>query len=186
MKKIILLLLVASYAFASMFTLRGSLGGNVAIDGDSPNYAIHTQVMHFLPVLPNIRLEKSKNDFRDDLDIIFFYNILDETLWLSLDLGIGAKVKKINETDYKEVMPSIFASIKTDLPFSKTSLKLRTVSTKKSTDGGHKAELMIEYKAMDNLFIDMVVDIGYRDEYFSNKTTSDKRKTIFFELSFTI
>lgn len=186
MKKIILLILIASFASASLYTLRGSLGGNIAIDGKSSDYAVHTQFMHFIPILPNIRLEKSENDFKDDVDAIFFYNILDETLWLSLDLGIGAKIKKIKKTDYDEVMPSVFIGAKADLPFSNASLKLRGIGTNKSKDGGRKAEIMVEYKVMDNLFIDMVIDVGYRDEYFSNEKTNNKKETIFFELNFTI
>ena len=58
MRKLLLLLLTLSCTFASMFTLRGSLGGSVAIE-DKSNYAIHGQFMHPIPMVPNVRLEKS-------------------------------------------------------------------------------------------------------------------------------
>jgi hypothetical protein len=185
MKKVLLLLLIINWAFASIFTLRGSLGANMVISGKSPNYAVHGQFMHFIPILPNIRIEKAEDTFTDDIDIIFFYNLLDETGGLSLDLGMGAKDKKRKDTKYNEIMPSVFVGAKINLPLSNLSLKLRTIATKKSDNSGHKAEIMLEYKAMDNLFIDMVMDIGYRNEYFS-KQTNDKKDTIFFELNFTI
>ena len=186
MRKLLLLLLTLSCTFASMMTLRGSLGGNIAIDGKSPNYAIHGQFMHFIPMLPNIRLEKSKDKYKNDLEAIFFYNLLDETFFLSLDLGIGANKKKISSIKYSETLPLVFVGLKTDLPFSNLSLKARAIAMQKKTDVGHKAEVMVEYKVMDNLFIDLVMDIGYRDEYFSTSEKNNKKETVFFELNFTI
>lgn len=186
MRKILLLIFTLSWTFASMMTLRGSLGANMALDGKTSNYAIHGQFMHFIPMLPNIRIEKSKDTFREDLDAIFFYNILDETFFLSLDLGIGAKIKKVSSIKYDEKMPTVFLGTKIDLPLSNLSLKTRTIATQKDKDVSHKAEIMVEYKVMDNLFVDFVVDVGYRDEYFSNKDINKKRDIMFFEFNFTI
>lgn len=186
MRKLLLLLLTLSCTFASMMTLRGSLGGNIAIDGKSPNYAVHGQVMHFIPILPNMRIEKSEDKFKDDLEAIFFYNLLDETFFLSLDVGFGVNRKKISSISYNKNLPLVFLGLKTDLPLSKLSLKARGIAMQKSKDVAHKAEVMVEYKVMDNLFIDLVMDIGYRDEYFSTIEKNNKKKTVFFELKFTI
>jgi len=125
-------------------------------------------IKHFVPIIPNLRLEYSQiadngksngtyygtaeiQNIKTDLDIkqfelIPYYNILDNTFWITLDLGLDLKVLDIDYyahisdekveaktpfgnipvgtllSDYSDnitlPVPMLYARVRTELPFS--------------------------------------------------------------------
>jgi outer membrane protein len=100
------------------YTDGGANGSNIFDEKEESNAYIWMLIKHPIPVLPNLRLEYvnidstgiasgSFEDFTAPLntptslkmrqfDIVPYYNILDNTAWITLDLGLDLKVVSID------------------------------------------------------------------------------------------
>ena len=100
------------------YTSNGGTGNDKSLEKDNTSAYAWLLVKHPLPILPNLRLEYAsiKNNgsatgsFKEfstagtanttlemkQFDIIPYYNILDNTAWTTLDIGLDAKVANIS------------------------------------------------------------------------------------------
>lgn len=189
---IIAIVLLANLTYADF--IRTSIGGNIAVeleedtkkDTDKLNYSIFVDFKHPIPVMPNIRIVKSSSSISDDLDAISYYNILDETFLLYLDVGVGIQNKKISQIDYDKTGPSAYTKVKIDLPLSNLSFKLRGIASVLDKDNSYRVETLLEYKVIDNIAFDLIFDIGYKKEHIDLEKKKKDESSAFLELNFTI
>jgi outer membrane protein len=154
-------------------------------------------IKHPVPVLPNLRLEYAAVDYagtstqsfvykgetylasaKTDLtlnqfDIIMYYNLLDNTAWMTLDLGLDVKVIQAefnavdsvgNSAQLKETLPlpMAYGRLRFEIPGVDIGLegsaKYSAYKNSKVSDYSVKAD----YTLVDILPVDVGLEVGYR------------------------
>lgn len=174
------------------------------IDTDELGYSKESKgyiwafIKHPVPVLPNLRLEYAAIDYAgtstqsfvykgdrylasaktdltlDQFDIIMYYNLLDNTAWMTLDVGLDVKViqAKFNAVDsfsgnsehMKETipLPMAYGRLRFEIPGVDIGLegtaKYTAYKNSKVSDYSVKAD----YTLVDILPVDVGLEVGYR------------------------
>jgi len=155
-----------------------------------------------VPILPNLRLEYAAVDFSgtstrdfdykgvtytpnaktdltlDQFDIIMYYNLLDNTAWMTLDIGLDVKVVQaefnavqssgLNGVTEKETLPlpMAYGRARVEIPGTDIGLegnvKYTAYKDSKVTDYAIKAD----YTLVDILPVDVGLEVGYRFQQF--------------------
>ncbi|QOP44856.1 TIGR04219 family outer membrane beta-barrel protein [Sulfurimonas paralvinellae] len=194
----------------------GSATGTYTSDKKEDNGAYAwLLIKHPIPIIPNLRLEyadiKDKGvvtgDFKDftvpgatttarfemkQYDIIPYYNILDNTMWTTIDLGIDVKVVDAtyeadnvtvggvptsNYTDSDTVaIPLVYARARVEIPA--TNIGLEADGKYITYDGS----TVYDFRAKVDYTFDFVpvvqpaIEVGYRVQKFDVKSDDDKTK----------
>jgi outer membrane protein len=163
-------------------------------------------IKHPVPILPNLRLEYAAVDFAgtstqsfdykgstyqanaksdltlDQFDIIMYYNILDNTAWMTLDLGLDVKVvqAEFNAVGLEDItnnplsfneketlpLPMGYARARVEIPGTDIGLegnvKYMAYKESKVMDYAIKAD----YTLVDILPVDVGLEVGYRFQQF--------------------
>jgi len=182
-------------------------------NADNLGYSTETKpylwlnVKHPIPILPNLRLEyadvsfsgNSTQPFEYDgrrfdaftysettmtqIDTILYYNLLDRTAWITLDVGLDVKYmdasfkangeatlivggptfyQSVDESE-KLVLPLLYTRLRVDLPLDigiEGSAKYLKYKDSKMSDLSIKAD----YTLVDVLPFDVGLEVGYRFE----------------------
>jgi outer membrane protein len=167
----------------------------LAYDKESKGY-IWAYIKHPIPVLPNLRLEYAAIDYAgtstqsftykettytasaktdmtlDQFDIIMYYNLLDNTAWMTLDVGLDVKVIQgefnandgTNTEQFKETipLPMAYGRLRFEIPGVDIGLegsaKYTAYKNSKVSDYAVKAD----YTLVDVLPVDIGLEVGYR------------------------
>lgn len=187
----------------------------LAYDKESKGYA-WLNIKHPVPILPNLRLEYAAVDYAgtstqsfdykgvtyaanaktdltlDQLDVIMYYNLLDNTAWTTLDIGLDVKVVQAefnaaqsgggNAVQEKETLPvpMAYARGRVEIPGTglgiEGNIKYTAYKNSKIMDYAVKAD----YTLVDILPVDVGLEVGYRFQQldidgtdFSIDTTAD-------------
>ena len=172
-------------------------------------------IKHPIPIIPNLRLEyasvedagHAQGSFKDfnttgettgsfelnQYDVIAYYNILDNTAWLTVDLGVDIKVLdanfKANEVtiygvgtgDYTDdislAAPMGYARVRVEIPATNIGLesdvKYVTYSGSTLSDIRVKVDYTLDFIPV----VQPAVEIGYRAQNYELETDDDKTKT---------
>ena len=192
-----------------------SITGTYTTDGKGQTGAYAwALVKHPVPVIPNLRLEyvdvkedgKVSGSFADftapansaasvnfkQYDIIPYYNILDNTFWITLDLGLdvkildatvkakGVNVNGIGTGDYTDSsivpIPLGYARARVEVPATgfgvEGDVKYITYNGSTVSDIRIKADYTFDFAV-----VDPGIEIGYRMQNFDLKSDDDKTKT---------
>ncbi|MBE0498692.1 MAG: TIGR04219 family outer membrane beta-barrel protein [Campylobacterales bacterium] len=153
-------------------------------------------IKHPIPVLPNLRLEYAAIDYAgtstqsftykgtsyaasaktdltlDQFDIIMYYNLLDNTAWMTFDLGLDVKViqaefNAVNEASAEQLketipLPMAYGRLRFEIPGTDIGLegsaKYTAYKNSKVSDYSVKAD----YTLVDILPVDVGLEVGYR------------------------
>ena len=170
-------------------------------------------IKHPIPIIPNLRLEYAdikdegtvKGTFKDfsttssparfemkQYDVIPYYNLLDNTMWTTLDLGIDVKVieatyeadnvtvgstptPKYTDTDTVYI-PLVYARARVEIPA--TNIGLEADGKYITYDGS----TVYDFRAKVDYTFDFVpvvqpaIEVGYRVQKFDVKSDDDKTK----------
>jgi outer membrane protein len=162
---------------------------------------------HFLPVIPNARVEMTKMEYEatekisknfkfggqmfnafddkidstlnlDQIDVIFYYNFLDNLMWLTLDLGVGVKyysgyleiktkslMAQKQKIDIDFPIPMIYGRVGAKIPFTDIGaemdikyFKFKEIVDAEMIDLRIKADISL----LDLFLIDLHLEAGYR------------------------
>lgn len=182
---------------------------------DDSNAYAWLLVKHPLPILPNIRLEYTSlkddglatGDFNGfnapvdsiaalemtQYDVIPYYNILDNTFWMTVDLGLDFKVTEMTYSaegvtvpgvgaseaysDTKAmVIPMVYARARVEIPTTGLALEAdgKYVSFEESTI--YDARVKVDYTFDITPLIQPGIEIGYRVQKFDISIDGDKSK----------
>jgi len=159
-------------------------------------------IKHPVPVLPNLRLEYAAVDYSgtstvsfdydgqtyaagstsdltlDQFDIIMYYNVLDNTAWTTLDLGLDVKViqSEFNASDsgstttvnesHTVPLPMLYGRLRFEIPGVdigvEGSMKYTAYKDSNAMDYAVKAD----YTLVDVLPVDVGLEVGYRFQKF--------------------
>lgn len=174
-------------------------------------------VKHPVPVIPNVRLEYSNvkdegsitgtgkiGDYElttpsttasftfTQYDVIPYYNILDNTFWTTVDLGVDVKVlttdyvandvnvSGVPNSEYKKtigfVLPMAYVRARVQIP--STDLGIEGDVKYVSYDGStvYDARIKVDYTFDITPVVQPGVEIGYRMQKFDLTSTDDKTK----------
>lgn len=182
-------------------------------DKETKGY-VWVYVKHPVPVLPNLRLEYAAVDFSgtstdsftydgkpyaintksdltlDQIDVIMYYNLLDNTAWTTLDIGLDIKVVDFafhassggNVVAEQETLPlpMAYGRLRFEVPGVDLGIegtaKYTAYKNSKVADYSIKAD----YTLVDILPVDVGLEVGYRFQQFdidgtdfSTETTAD-------------
>lgn len=146
----------------AFYTDGGADGSYVSSEKDSTEPYVWILVKHPVPILPNLRVEYvsiedsgiASGEFKDfdispapyttlsydmkQYDIIPYYNILDNTTWFTLDLGLDIKIV---DASYNAAPTTGFAGYNDSVTFAVPLLYVRTRAEIPSTDIGLEADI---------------------------------------------
>ncbi len=185
-------------------------------DKEKKGYA-WLNIKHPIPVLPNLRLEYAAVDYSgastttftydgntyaanstsdltlDQFDIIMYYNLLDNTAWTTLDVGIDVKViqSELNAADEAGLVVNVHEKETLPVPMAYGRLRFEIPGVDIGLEGNMKysayksSKIMdyavkVDYTLVDILPVDVGLEVGYRfqqldidGEDFSIDTTAD-------------
>jgi len=172
-------------------------------DKESKAY-VWVYIKHPVPILPNLRLEYAAVDFSgtstqsfdylgndydantksditlDQFDIIMYYNILDNTAWTTIDLGLDIKIiqSKFNAVGTTALSPTVpievhesqtlpvpmaYARVRFELPFDIGVEGIGKYSAYKDSKVIDYL-IKVDYTLTDVLPVDIGLEVGYRYE----------------------
>jgi outer membrane protein len=178
------------------------IGTYTSNENDSNDAYLWMLLKHPIPIIPNLRLEYTSisddgvlsgsfNDFptpapantpttldMTQFDIIPYYNILDNTLWTTIDLGLDIKV---HETKYNVsattgydgysgsetiFVPLVYGRVRVEIPGTGIGLEsdLKYITYDGSTVYDFRAK--VDYTFDFDIFVDPGIEIGYRMQKF--------------------
>ena len=168
-----------------------------------------------IPLIPNVRLEyssiddkgESKGTFKDfdtggfsrasslnikEYDIVPYYNLLDNTFWITLDLGIDLKVAdttytvdgvKIRENilqDYKDsqtlMIPLVYVRARVEIPSTGIGIEsdIKYITYDGSTAYDHR--IKVDYTFDISPAVQPGIELGYRTQKFDLQSSDKKTK----------
>ena len=166
------------------------LDGTLGID-DTQDIYLWAYLKHPLPLIPNVRLEYTKSAFdgKSDaafhfdgkdypldtpydlsfkqIDAILYYNLLDNLLWLTLDVGIDAAFMRFDASLQEEsynadvVVPQLYARIRVELPLSGFAFEGEGKYFTFSDSAIGDLRLKIDY-TFDTPLVQPGIEAGYR------------------------
>lgn len=161
------------------------------------NPYVWVYIKHPIPTLPNIRLEYASIEtngiangtFKDfsasssatklemtQYDIIPYYNLLDNTAWLTLDVGLDIKFLDTNYradnvtgstgTTYNEssmlVLPLIYTRMRVEIPTTNIGIEADAKFIKYSSSNVYDARIKLDYTLDFMPAIEPAIEVGYR------------------------
>lgn len=170
--------------------ISGSTGSNVMKESQDTSAYVWALVKHPIPVVPNLRLEyvniasegiasgtwggnaasgKSTLDMQQ-VDVIPYYNILDNTFWTTLDLGLDVKMVNLDykiasaSYDYQKTVPIPmgYARVRVQIPTTGLGLEgdIKYISNGTSTFSDARAKVDYTFKGIP--LVQPAVEVGYR------------------------
>ena len=165
-------------------------GSNVMKETQDTSTYVWALVKHPIPVVPNLRLEyvnissegtasgtwgtntatgKSTLDMQQ-IDVIPYYNLLDNTFWITLDLGVDVKVVNLDykiasaSYEYKKTLPIPmgYARARVQIPNTGVGLEgdIKYISNGTSTFSDARAKADYTFKSFP--IVQPAVEVGYR------------------------
>lgn len=174
----------------------GVTGTNTFNENKDTSAYVWMLIKHPIPVLPNIRLEYtnihatgtatgswggiaipgSSNSVLDmkEYDVIPYYNLLDNTFWTTLDLGLDVKVLDLDykvepngiftgyEDTYTLPIPLVYARVRVEIPTTNIGLEgdAKYVTTGSSTI--YDARVKVDYTFDISPVVQPALEVGYR------------------------
>ena len=179
--------------------------GEAAFTTDTLNYGSESKpyvwayIKHPIPVLPNLRLEYTAVEFAgsttktftynaqsfsgttestltmDQLDAILYYNILDNTAWTTVDLGLDIKSMSgafkassnpsgvnVNESE-NLVLPMLYARGRVEIPGTDLGFEAEGKYLGYKSSKVVDASIKVDYTLVDMIpFMDLGIEVGYR------------------------
>jgi outer membrane protein len=185
----------------------GAGGTNVMKETQDTSAYVWALVKHPIPVVPNLRLEyvniasegtasgkwenftitnssKSTLDMQQ-IDVIPYYNILDNTFWTTLDLGLDVKVVDLDykipsaSYEYKKTLPIPLGYARVRVQVPQTGLgaeaDIKYITNGSSTFSDIRAKLDYTFKSFPVL--QPAIEVGYRVQKIKIDESGEDIKT---------
>jgi outer membrane protein len=171
-------------------------------------------IKHPIPIIPNIRLEyvtaydegKVTGGFRDfiaptvaaasidltEYDIIPYYNLLDNTFWMTIDLGLDIKLIEINykaegvnvgsvtDTNYDDTetipLPLVYLRTRVEIPVTNIGVEADIKYITYSGSTVYDARVKLDYTLDFIPVVQPAFEIGYRVQKIDLTSDDDKTK----------
>ncbi len=180
------------------YTKSGGTGSDISKKNQETQPYVWALLKHPVPVIPNLRLEyvslenigNATGTFKEftasggktslkmtQFDIIPYYNILDNTAWLTLDLGLDLKVTEIKYeaanvtgipvgTDYSDsttvVIPLLYVRGRVEIPATNIGLEADVKYVSYDSNTIYDVRAKVDYTLYFIPVIQPAIEVGYR------------------------
>ncbi len=151
-------------------TFTQDLGDGFDIDQESSLY-LWAYFKHPIPLIPNVRVEylslqhdtPTQDKFKiNELDAILYYNILDDTLFMTLDLGLDFKNISSNYADLKDITIILaYARARVD-PTDAFGAEVLIKYVSYLENIGYDARVKLDYTLTFIPVVQPALELGYR------------------------
>ncbi len=181
------------------YTESGSTGVDTSSEKEQTQAYVWALLKHPVPIIPNLRLEyvgienvgTAIGTFKEfsasggktslemtQFDVIPYYNILDNTAWITLDLGLDLKVTElkyqadgvvvpgVTDTSYSDsatvVIPLLYVRGRVEIPSTNIGLEADVKYVSYSSNTIYDARAKIDYTLDFIPVIQPAIEVGYR------------------------
>lgn len=179
------------------YTDGGADGRYVSSQKDESSPYVWALIKHPIPVVPNLRLEYvsiedsgvASGQFKDfdigaatttlsyemkQYDIIPYYNILDNTPWVTLDLGLDIKVIDLSYTaapsapfggysdDVMFALPLLYVRTRAEIPSTNIGLEADVKYVTTGDSSAYDVRAKVDYTFEITPLIQPALEVGYR------------------------
>lgn len=162
--------------------------------GSDTNIYAWAYFKHFIPIVPNVRVEATQSNFSGEAkvdfsfdgtdytqgtlstlqikqyDAVLYYNILDNTIWTTIDLGLDFKYLQFNATlnndtinDESFVLPLLYARARVQVPTTGLAFELDAKAVTIDASSMSDIRAKVQY-SFDTPVLQPGIEIGYRQE----------------------
>lgn len=179
---------------------------DVSTENETTNPYVWLIIKHPIPVLPNIRLEYSEvntkglasGSFKNfdasttavtqldltQFDITPYYNLLDNTAWITLDVGLNIKVLDADykadsvtvdsvTADYSDSetlgLPMLYVRTRIEIPSTDVGIEADVKYLKYDSSTVYDARIKIDYTFSSFKVLQPAVEVGYRVQKYDLK-----------------
>ena len=153
--------------------------GQISDETEEAKAYVWALIKHPVPVIPNLRIEYtnviSSNKITSleitQYDLVPYYNILDNTGWITIDLGLDFKVINAteeisgNQTD-STVLPMGYARTRFQLPLSGLAAEADVKYISFSDNTAYDVRAKLDYTFTSFPVLEPAIEIGYRVQKF--------------------
>jgi len=182
----------------------GHTGSDVSSETQQTEGYVWVMVKHFVPIVPNLRVEyvSLKNEgsatgtFADftatgktsldmtQYDIIPYYNLLDNTFWVTVDVGIDLKMVEMDykaedgtATGYSDSLsapiPMLYLRARTELPLTGLGAEADVKYISYSDTTVYDIRIKLDYTLGFIPVIQPALEVGYRMQKFESNDLDD-------------
>ncbi len=200
------------------YTDGGATGRDTSLEEDETQGYVWLLVKHPVPIIPNLKLEyvgvKSNGvvsgEFKNfeisagdttttsleitEYDIIPYYNIFDNTFWLTIDLGIDIKVMDISYSvdalpislpnGYSEttsfILPLMYVRSRVEIPFTEIGFEADVKYFSYNSNTMYDVRAKVDYTFDSFMIIQPALEVGYRVQKIQTDEAQDAKIDIEF------
>jgi len=201
------------------YTLDGSAGSDISQEKESSDPYLWVLIKHPVPILPNLRLEyvgvsttgladgtfddfiASNSPSQLDMtqyDVIPYYNLLDNTAWITLDVGLDIKIIEVeyradnvnvlgfSSGSYRDSdtvpIPLLYTRVRVEIPGTNIGLEADAKFVEYDGDRVYDLRAKIDYTLDFIPAIQPAIELGYRAQKYDIEDEDEGGK-IFLEFS---
>ena len=195
------------------YTQNGATGRDTSLEEDETMGYVWMLVKHPLPIIPNVRIEyvEVKSDgvvsgeFKNfkipvgeittttlditEYDIIPYYNILDNTFWTTIDLGIDIKVIDVSykvdqllialPEGYSDttsvILPLLYLRTRVEIPLTEIGLEADVKYMEYDSNTMYDVRVKVDYTFDSMPIIQPAVEVGYRVQKIQTDDSQDAK-----------
>ena len=147
------------------------LKDDLKVDTENDLYA-WAYIKHPIPIVPNVRVEylslkhnpDNSGSFNiNELDGILYYNFLDDTLFLTLDLGVDVKYIDTDQPNYSDtaIIGLLYGRFRVD-PLKWLGIEAILKMTNYNENSGYDARLKVDLTMSFVPIVQPAFELGYR------------------------
>jgi len=177
----------------------GATASDVSDEKSKDQFYLWALVKHPIPIVPNLRLEyagiestgAATGTFKNftasggdtsfkvtEYDIIPYYNLLDNTFWVTVDVGIDVKIMEIDytaegvsipgvaSTSYSDSitvpLPLLYLRARTEIPMTDIGLEADVKYISYDSNTVYDARVKVDYTLDFIPIIQPAIEVGYR------------------------
>jgi len=182
----------------------GVTGSDTSKKNEESQAYVWALVKHPVPIIPNLRLEyvgvKSEGEatgtFKNftavagdtsleiiQYDIIPYYNLLDNTFWLTLDLGVDLKVMNITyeapstvgsySSTESVALPLVYLRTRVEIPMTELGFEADVKYISYNSNTMYDVRVKVDYTFDITPVIQPGIEIGYRIQHIETDESED-------------
>jgi len=173
LKYILILITITTFSLADL--IRIWAGGNMPINSSQTNTNIWAMGKHFVPIVPNIRIEQTSLNAQGskitNTELIAYYNLIDNTAWITLDVGAGISIKDLRLNQINKYLSFLRARVQ--IPLSSIGFEAIVKNNLLSINKFDTLMLKADINIVNiPTLLDLGIEVGFRTQNIQLDTSN--------------